>query len=67
MTYNHPALIVEGHEFPDPESCIAPDGEFPPFRLFSPAAQDYLRAEFPDRATAETACAALLPFWTEQA
>lgn len=49
-------LHVDGMDAPHPEAMAASDGQFPPFRIFSPDAQAYVPGTYPDRASAQAAC-----------
>jgi hypothetical protein len=46
---------VDGHEFPYPESNLAGDGKYAPFRVFDITAQDYVGEQHPTRDDAEAA------------
>lgn len=44
---------VDGHEYEDPESNLAGDGEFPPFRVFDIEEQDWLGTPYDTREAAQ--------------
>lgn len=52
----NPPYVVDGHEFPNEESNLAGDGEFPPFRIFDTNAQDYVCGTFATREAAQFVC-----------
>lgn len=47
------AVTVDGHDADHPDATLGGDGQFPPFRLFVPDAQDYLVGDYPTRAAAQ--------------
>lgn len=57
MRNPNPKYCVDGHEYPNEESCLAGDGQYKPFRIFDTDAQDYLPGVFDTREEAEAALA----------
>lgn len=53
-------LCVDGHEFADPDSAWAGDGQYPPFAIFDIDAQENLQPYYATRAEAEAAMARIL-------
>lgn len=53
-------LAVDGREYDSPDSPYDGAGTFPPFRVFDADAQDWLAGEYPTRADADRAMAAIL-------
>jgi hypothetical protein len=53
VTVPTPAYCVDGHEFPNEDSGLIGDGQFPPFRVFNIEAQDYEPGTYPTRAEAQ--------------
>lgn len=55
----NPRFVVDGHEYPNADSNLAGDGQYPPFRIFNTDKQDYLPGKFNLRASAEAVAAKL--------
>jgi hypothetical protein len=58
----NPRYVVDGHEAKNKESCLAGDGQFPPFRVLDTDAQNYLPGTYKTRAEAEKAAARALHY-----
>lgn len=48
-----PRYIVDGHEFPDEESNLMADGEYPPFYVFDVDRQTNVIGHYPTREEAQ--------------
>jgi hypothetical protein len=46
-------FVVDGHEFPNEESSLLGDGEYPPFWVFDVEEQEYLGVNHLTRAAAQ--------------
>jgi hypothetical protein len=48
-----PGFFVDGCDSDDPDAMQASDGQFPPFRVFHPASQNYIPGEYSTREAAQ--------------